>query len=262
MPRIHLFELEDQAWFPRIIRDFATDYLHFMERRFRLHEPVVPLLRDALRESGSITVVDLCAGGGGPIADLQRDLAAQGVRPRFILTDRFPNLAAFERIAAEHPGIDVLATPVDATDVPATLRGFRTVFNAFHHFAPDQARAILRSAVTAGQPIGIFEVPERRVWLILATPLLTTLLVLLVTPFIRPFRWSRLVFTYLVPLVPLTCAWDGFVSQLRAYTPAELDALAAEAGDPSYEWRSGKVRLANSPAHLTWLIGLPRRSAA
>jgi hypothetical protein len=45
LPRLQLFELEDLRWFPSTIRDLATDYLRFMETRFALHKPVVPLLR-------------------------------------------------------------------------------------------------------------------------------------------------------------------------------------------------------------------------
>src|SRR5688572_33408345 len=118
IPRLHLFELEDQPWFPNAIRDLATDYLEFMEAKMGLHRPVVPVLADALRASGSDTVVDLCAGGGGPVIALQRALADAGVDARFILTDKYPNLPAFERIAREHAGIDGHTTPVDATAVP------------------------------------------------------------------------------------------------------------------------------------------------
>ena len=66
------------------------------------------------------------------------------------------------------------------------------------------------------------------------------ILVLVVTPFIRPFRWPRLLFTYPLPLVPLTCLWDGFVSQLRAYTPDELKNLATTLGDAGYQWNAGR----------------------
>ena len=51
LPRFQLFELEDLPWFPPAIRDLATDYLHFIERRFDLHKPVVTLLRRALEQS-------------------------------------------------------------------------------------------------------------------------------------------------------------------------------------------------------------------
>ena len=64
-------------------------------------------------------------------------------------------------------------------------------------------------------------------------------------------------FTYLLPLVPLTCWWDGIISQLRAYTVGELESLASDAAGNSYEWRAGSIALPNSPGHLTYLLGLP-----
>ena len=258
IPRVQLFELEDQPWFPAIIRDLATDYLQFVESKARLHRPVVPLLAEALRSTGAARVIDLCAGGGGPVVALRHDLAGAGVEIPFVLTDKYPNLSAFSAIAREHPGISGHPTPVDATDVPRQLTGFRTMFNAFHHFKPNDARAVLRSAVDARQPIGVFEIPERTIGMILVTVIMAPLMVLLTAPLIRPFRWSRLLFTYLIPLVPLTCLWDGFVSMLRAYTPEELEDLAASHGDVGYAWGAGKVKIDRSTAHLTWLIGLPR----
>ena len=41
--------------------------------------------------------------------------------------------------------------------MPDELGGFRTLFNAFHHFPPERARAILEDAVHKGQGIGVFE---------------------------------------------------------------------------------------------------------
>lgn len=257
IPRFHLVELEDLSWFPDTIRDLATDYLRFMETKFELHRPVVPLLAAALHEAQTTTVVDLCSGGGGPAVALRDELETLGISATFILTDKYPNASAFERLARQHDGIEGHGQPVDATDVPSNLRGFRTVFNAFHHFKPDHGRAVLRSAVEARQPIGIFEIPERKIPIVISTALFTPVLVLLSTPFIKPLTWERLLFTYPVPLVPLTCLWDGFVSQLRAYTPDELQQLARSLGDVGYQWRAGKVRLENMPAHLTYLIGLP-----
>ena len=67
IPRLHLIELEDQPWFPATIRDLATDYLHFIETRFALHQPAVVLVVEVLQRSDSTHMVDLCSGGGGPI---------------------------------------------------------------------------------------------------------------------------------------------------------------------------------------------------
>lgn len=257
IPRLHLFELEDQAWFPARIRDFGTDYIHFVEDRVGMHKPVVPLLGDALRRTGCSQVIDLCSGGGGPVLNLARDLAHEGLTVAFMLTDRFPNIVAFERIAEQSGGsVSFSREPVDALHVAVDVIGLRTIFNAFHHFRPAAARAILADAVAAGQPIGVFEVPERRLHTILSM-FMTPLFVFLATPFIRPFSLLRLLFTYVLPVVPLYCFWDGLVSQLRAYTDDELLGLTEGLAEGSYRWRAGCARAGSLPVKVTWLIGTP-----
>ena len=201
IPRLHLIELEDQSWFPATIRDFVTDYLHFMGTRFGLHQPAVALVAEVLRRSDSTHIVDLCSGGGGSIPSLVHALAAQGVRPQVTLTDRFPNTQAFQRVAAASNGqISFHNDPVDARTVPPDMRGLRTMFNAFHHFRPCDAMAVLRDAVQAGQPIGIFEIPDRSLRTLVPMFFLVPILVAITAPFIRPFRWRRLLWTYLFPL--------------------------------------------------------------
>ena len=256
MRRIHFIELEDLAWWPGVVRDLATDYLRFMETKFALHRPVVPLLEAALRECGTTRLVDLCSGGAGPVVSLVAELRARGLTVSAVLTDKFPNADAFADVAGASGGaISFEPAPVDAQSVPERLSGFRTIFNAFHHFPPAAATAVLRDAVEARQPIGVFEIPERSVGNLVPF-LFTPLYVVLVTPFIRPFRWDRFFWTYLLPLVTLTCWWDGIVSQLRAYHPAELEALAAPL-PPGHHWRAGRVPIGHVPGHLTYLIGLP-----
>ena len=168
IPRLHLFELEDQPWFPAGIRDLATDYIHFVEITFRLHRPVVALLAQTLRATKADHVIDLCSGGGGPIPALQEALAAGGLDVRFTLTDRFPNLPAFHWAETMSQGrITFVARPVDARAVPKDLGGVRTIFNSFHHFRPTDAMAVLRDATNAGVPIAVFEIPERALLVIL-----------------------------------------------------------------------------------------------
>jgi len=256
MSRLQLVELEDLPWWPAVVRDLATDYLRFMEARFALHRAAVPVLAAALRNTGTLQLVDLCSGGGGPMPNLVADLRASGFEASAVLTDLYPNRSAFEQAAAEGAGgIGYESTPVDAQAVPRRLQGFRTIFNAFHHFPPSAALAVLRDAWEARQPIAVFEIPQRS--LLLSLPLLfTPLFVLVATPFIRPFRWRRLIWTYLLPLVPLTCWWDGLVSQLRAYEPAELEALTVSLKS-GYRWRAGRVPLPGTPGNLTYLLGLP-----
>ena len=254
MRRLHLFELEDQPWFPAVVRDLATDYLHFIQHAVKLEGALLPLVRKALSEGRTTRIVDLCSGGSGPVPALVERLNAEGMPVTATLTDLYPNAAAFEAIsAASRGGITFEPGPVDARAVPPSLAGLRTIFNGFHHLKPADARAVLHAAAAARQPIAIFEVSERSLRTL--PVVLTPLFVWLVTPFMRPFLWRRLLFTYPIPLVPLTCLWDGIVSQLRAYTVEELEGLVH--GSAPMRWQAGQVPIAKGRGRLTYLLGIP-----
>lgn len=256
MKRRQLLELEDQPWFPAAIRDLATDYLQFIQALFRLDRAMAPVIRRVMEESGTRKIVDLCSGGSGPLLLLVKDLAADGLPVSVTMTDLYPNVPSFETIAAQSDGrILFEPTSIDARDVPPGLSGLRTIFNGFHHLKPEDARAVLHAAAAARQPIAIFEVSDRR-WRALLSILLTPLVVWLLTPFMRPFLWRRLLWTYPLPLVPLTCLWDGIVSQLRAYTVTELHSFCE--GAAPMRWDVGYLPIAKGKGRLTYLTGTPQ----
>ncbi|MDH5604797.1 MAG: hypothetical protein OEY51_12695 [Cyclobacteriaceae bacterium] len=83
---------------------------------------------------------------------------------------------------------------------------------------------------------------------------LSPLTVLITTPFIRPFSWGRILFTYLIPLVPFFIWWDGLVSSLRTYSLKELNTLIQEADSQGeFDWESG--RLKSGPGIILYLLG-------
>lgn len=147
---------------------------------------------------------------------------------------------------------------VDATDVPARLVGFRTVFTGFHHFRPADARALLAAAVRDGQGVAVAEASSRSRAALAQQPLIP-LAVLALTPAVRPFRWSRLFWTHVVPVLPAAICFDGSVSTLRVHTPAEMLAMGREVGGDAYDWEAGLLRVAGSPTPISYLIGVPRR---
>jgi hypothetical protein len=255
MPRLHLIEIAEQPWCPRAIRDGLTDFLRVVIDAGGAYAPAAPLLADLLRRTGSIRIVDLCSGGGGPWRSMVPALAAEGVRPAIRLTDLHPNVAAFATFARELPGVvSGEPRPVDARAVPADLAGLRTLFTALHHFRAADARALFADAAERGVPIGVFESTRRDVTAILVT-LLSPIVVLLVTPRIRPFRWSRLVLTYLLPAIPLVVLFDGIVSCLRSYTRAELEALVRGVGEGRMRWQVGEA--GRGPVPMSYVIGEP-----
>ncbi len=262
MRRVQFIELHDQAWFPSFLRNYVTDALQFGFNLFKVYAPVAPLLQRVADSTGSRSIIDMCSGGGGPWLELSRRLKSRkGDAPAFQvwLTDKYPNNGAIHNIsAASENRFSFCPGSVDAMAVPLELRGFRTMFTSFHHFPPEEARAILQNAVDAGEGIGIFEIPRRAPSTIgLTFPFVLMLFVC--TPWIRPFRWSRLLWTYLVPIIPLVLLFDGVVSCLRTYRPQELRALVSRVVASEYQWEIGERSGGVVP--ITYLIGYPRASS-
>jgi hypothetical protein len=257
MNRLHAFELADQSWWPRTFRRAATDYLVTVIHRAKVYDSLVPRLFKALQSCRTNQIIDLCSGVGGPWPTLLPALHRLGIDANVCMTDFFPNIPSLERAAGMTFGLRYEKASVSATSVPTHLTGFRTIFTAFHHFRPNDAREILASAVRDRVGILIAEATPRRLTA-LAIQIMVPLAVLLLTPTVRPFRWSRLFWTYFVPVLPLAIFFDGVVSCLRTYTPEEMLAMAREIDSVDYEWQAGYEAVAGVPVPIPYMIGTPK----
>jgi hypothetical protein len=255
MRRIQFIELHDQSWFPSSLRDKVIDALQFGLGLLKPYGPVAALLGRSIDFARTQLIVDMCSGGGGPWPYLSRRVEDPAQPVHVCLTDKYPNLGAFQKLKAEaRDRITFCPESVDATNVPGDLKGFRTMFTAFHHFSPEQARAILQNAVDDGQNIGVFEMTKRAP-LTIALMIPWSILPLFFTPWIRPFRWSRLFWTYVIPVVPFVFLFDGVVSCLRTYRPEELRAMVQTLTENAYRWEIGEQSGSAGEMAITYLIG-------
>jgi hypothetical protein len=256
MRRVHAFEFHDLRWFPISFRNSATDYLQFVANRFDIYKNVLPVIEKGIQSSGNNTIVDIASGGGGGLVKIAEHLKSKIPSLKIVLTDYYPNIDAFRRTKAKLPDVfEYVEDSVNAMDVPQDLKGFRTQFLSFHHFRPKDAKAILQNAIDRNQAIGIFEAQQRDIKNLVGM-FLSPLSVLLLTPFIKPFKFNRIIFTYLMPVLPLFTLWDGAISVLRTYTEAELKQMIAELrNNASFDWEVATVK-ANS-FDILYLLGTP-----
>lgn len=259
MPRRHLFEFNELPSFPQFLRDAMTGYLEVCYRVMPLPDAWADKIAAAARAGGETRLLDLCSGAGGPALKILPAVRAKlGADVELCLTDLFPNPAAIERVEVlADPQIQYESEPVDAQTIGGLRGGVRTIFAGLHHFRPAQARAILESAFRARCAICVFEVSENS-WRGLLAALPIPILVLLLTPLVRPLRPLALVLTYILPILPLVIWWDGLVSQLRTYSPAELEELTLGLDAPDYEWDIGAVPAPGSPLQFPYLVGRPK----
>jgi hypothetical protein len=264
MRRIHLFEWEDQPWLPTVFRDFITDHLRYTQNegmRRPVNVAIAQRLKSLLERVGTRRLVDLCAGAGGPLVNIRSILAGEmGFPVEILLTDLYPNVAAFRRLEAESEGlIRGRYESTSALDVPAELEGVRTLFTALHHFPPEQVRLLLADAVSKRAGVAVFEPLERTVRMVLLMSIMTFVRGLTHTPRVGRLTLPRFLLTYVCPVAPAIFAWDGTVSAHRTYSAEELMTLARNATTGRYEWEAGTFDVQGPYGRMptTYLIGCP-----
>ena len=259
MKRIDLFEFEDLAWFPNWLRICLTRLIVVMHRLLKSSDDLVPLIKRTLSYSNTDAIVDLCSGSGGPMIEVFKDLVREqgNSNVKLILTDLYPNLEMASEINnSSIQNLSYKTTPVNATSVNTRLAGVRTMVGSFHHMKPDTARQILINAKESKEPICIYEISDNShptfLWW-MAIPIIF-IMALVITPFARPLTWKQLVFTYLIPIIPLCFAWDGAVSNVRTYTLEDLNILLEGLESEDYKWEKGKI---TKKANKIYLLGIP-----
>lgn len=222
-----------------------------------MYKPIIPIIKKGLEKSNTTQIIDLGSGGGGGLIWLNSELKKEIPNLNIVLTDFYPNIPAFKQTKKTAPNFDYEEKPVDARNVPTHLTGLRTQFLSLHHFRPKDTQKILQNAINSESAIAIFEGQERSVASIVAM-LFSPISVLLTTPFIRPFKIGRIIFTYLIPVVPLFVLWDGVVSSLRTYSVKEMNNLIESLdGKEKFDWEINKVK--SGPSVVLYLLGTQKQ---
>jgi hypothetical protein len=242
LPRMELFEWNDSPWSPGPLRELIIESLSRTLRWGGMLRGLIAPFRAFLGASGAKEVLELGAGAAGPSEVLIDELLRAGATPpRFVLTDLMPQPEAWEEVAARSPSFVAFErSPVDATRIPPALAEgrARVMINAFHHFPPALARAILADAARGSEGIFVSEGFERNpmgflpmvpvgVAALLANPLLT-----------RRSRLAKAWLTWGTPLAIAASAWDGVVSTLRVYSEEELREMVSPLGG-RFRWEYG-----------------------
>lgn len=261
MKRRHFFEFEDLRWFPAVLRDAVTDFLRDeLVLGLDVYAPTAALVNELMSRQGDWRVLDLCSGGSGPWRKLKPkidELARDKGPVEITLTDLYPNLDAYEHARKEMgEHVHGRTEPVDARNVPADLPGVRTIFTGLHHLTPDDVHAIFADAARREVAIGAFEFTERT-WPSVLKTVPLGLALSLISGLRKPWKPPRLLFTYLIPLIPIAIVWDGVVSNLRTYRTDELERLTAGLSSDRYAWRVGVLRPDGGGPPITYALGYP-----
>ncbi|KAL0934178.1 uncharacterized protein CTRU02_210977 [Colletotrichum truncatum] len=279
IPRFHLFEIDDQPWFPSFLRAHVQEALHATwVNQFPVLQTASPariaaqILQHTLGSRlASYTFIDFCAGSGGPTPAIERAVnrhltTQKQPNVNFVLTDLYPNPESWARAAAKSDHIGYEPKSVDAANAPRDLlasygdngkKVFRLFNLAFHHFDDPLATAILKNTLETSDGFAIFELQGRDLYSILM-PAILGIGTFLMAPI---FAWklrslTALIFTYLIPILPFVLVFDGYISALRTRTPEEVKALMRSCGARMDGWEVKSGRETHMPGigYVNWIV--------
>jgi len=231
---------------PPMLRKYVTDFISSLwcfdgfGKVKPAITPVLELMERSMKKTRTKKIVDMACGSGKASYQTLLHLKENGLKNvKLVLSDLYPNVEILKKLSLQNKDVSYEERSVDAMN--CELEGFRTFFASFHHFNEQQASKIIGDAVTKQEGIGIFEMTYKGFWNLFLLIGLAPLWVFLLTPVIRPVKISRLLFTYIIPLIPLILWWDGFVSLIRTYTEKELKWIIKSV-DPedTFEWHTIK----------------------
>ena len=215
-------ELEDYKWFPSVLRNFQTEFIGYIVVVFDVYDVFIDYLNKL--KLPTLPMKDLCSGSGQPAISI---FNKSNCFSSLSLSDKFPNELnnGARKIFNEIRRDDVL-------EVEFKNGTYYTMFNSFHHFSDDDKLKIAHRISQSGSAAFFVEILEPTLLCFLKVLFITIVGSLLFTPFVKPFSYSRLFFTYIVPINLITVSYDGLMSVFKSRSIKQYQKLFSASDFP------------------------------
>jgi hypothetical protein len=252
VPRLHIREIEDMEQVPKFLRHGIVRNVSFAVEFAGVYDELAEVFVEFLGKLKNNTLLDLASGYGGPVTTMLHAVKKRGIEPpRFVLSDFNPNIERFRFLSIEDSNISYFGGRVDAMDPQKEIRKYpRTMFDAIHHFTPENAGKILKNASEHSEGIFIAESTDRALYQVPRAGIGCFLASLISPFFMQPFSVKETVFTWAIPVIPLITAHDGAVSTFKRYTREEMWNIIDSAGKNDFVWEVGELKRG-----VTYLVG-------
>jgi hypothetical protein len=225
-------ELEDYDWFPKTLRTFQMQTIGFMAQLFGLYKPVIPLLLQFVQKQKLTSIVDLCSGSGLPSIYIKERFP---ISIPFLLTDKYPQAIPMKE------GISYATESSSVFDLVPKSNSLYTMYNAFHHFTDAEKLELLQQFKKHKATLCIVEIITPSMQNILQVIIASTLVQLLIAPFIKPFSWKRLLFTYILPVNIITVLVDGIITVFKCRTKKQYQHLVQSLNSLDYNIETNAI---------------------
>ena len=230
MKRKHLPQISNQDWYPKLLKTCMYEFLTWFVSKVHAAKPFMPIIEEGLAHTSTHKIINIDQEIGAGIETIIPYL------PKTIEVKKIP-LQQFN----------------------SKEKGLYTCINSFHLLKPNVAKKLISDIANSNQPVTVLEGNNNSLWQLFGMLIFVPLSVILSAPFVKPFRIERLVFTYLIPILPIVTSIDGIIALFKLYAPKDLNKLVSEIKVPNYTWRSGKLDNGRG-GKIIYLIGFPNES--
>lgn len=211
MKRKQITQIINVGWFPKFLKTLIAEFLSWFVVKVNATKPFIPVIEDVLNKTNHNRIINIEFNVGAGI---------ETVKP--FLKD------------------DVTVDSIHITNFNTSEKGVYLFVNSFHQLNSEKAKKILQDIVDSGNPVVVVEGNNDSLWQIVGMTVFVPLTVLLTAFFVKPFRISRIIFTYLIPILPIIIVIDGCIALLKLYNPTDLLELTSSLERNNYEWKAGK----------------------
>ncbi len=238
----YLFEFCDQPWVPNGARECLYETMDACNSGLRsFNRQVAQTVTKMAHNHQLHTIVELGAGRAPITSELVKREDTVGIK--IVACDLVPNLAAFRKLATDHPDrVFPIYTPVDLTQPQVALNDAVLVLAGVMHHIPFELRLkVIQTLFATNSQVTIFEPLLRtRLSIFLALLSFFPALLLPLTFFSRPGKMRRFLWCWIIPIAPYMFAWDGVVSCLRQWRMSEWQRVFATLpSQPHVEFHQG-----------------------
>lgn len=212
MKRKQVFQFSNQKWYPSFLKRDMYEFMTWFVGKVNAAKPFLPVLEEVIGHTQTKTIINIDSKIGAGIETV------------------LPLLPV---------GTDVINIELDK--FTTNKKGTYTFINSFHQLVEKRAKYYLSQIAESGNSIAVLEGNNDSLWQVVGMTIFVPLTVILSAPFVQPFRFTRLIFTYLIPILPLITMLDGFLALFMLYNPADLDELVSTIPVKNYTWKSGKA---------------------
>jgi hypothetical protein len=242
-------ELEDYEGFPKLLRKFQVEAIGKLVVVLGVYKSIPSVVNELLLQNKFTSIIDLCSGSGLPSLYIKDKL--QYIMP-LTLTDKFP------QTIKETNGVIYESISINLFDIHPKPNVLYTLFNAYHHFTPTQQIQLIEKFKQNKATLLIVEVVEPSFISMINVIIASTLLQLIITPFIKPFHWLRILFTYIIPINIITVFIDGIISILKSKTKKQYKTMLQHLNTNDFSVEVNSIF--NFPSKIITIIAQPNHA--